>query len=535
MNSNIFYTESKTAKNGSIVPVLADGKFFFSAYNPERDIQFYAADPSVKTSGFILAGGLGDGKHIQALLEANPTAVVMVLEYNRETLEYLFSSIINKSELIHNSRVFFTTPETLCTDIKNTYIPVLQGSFLYHPVKSWQLAFDENCSFPLKNAIQDTLNDIAADYATQARFGKLMHINVLKNLKLLSSACRSGTLFKESEILTFDKNAEHKEAAVIGAGPSLDETMPILSHYRSRFYIIATDTAYRTLCRNNIIPDMVVTLDGQESSISHFLGIVSSKTVVAADICANATATRHLYEKGCRLWFFTTGHPLGTLVNSWYKTRSNFKQQESHENLLRSYYAGFGTVLSAATDIAIKAGFNTIRFFGADFAYKSGKPYTRGTYLDDKFITDANRFVTAENAFCSLCFRTNLSKTDSGFTTPLLSSYKDNLCSFINSKNLVFDFVTSGTKLPENNLDNSAKSEFHQKKDVQISKQQENGKAFFDYEDFIRFFIESLENHDSTMLYSVLPFATWLKEKEKNADISDIYTKAAALTALLRS
>ncbi|MCR4715322.1 MAG: DUF115 domain-containing protein [Treponemataceae bacterium] len=535
MSSNIFYTESKSAKNGSIVPVLANGKFFFSAYNPERDIQFYAAAPSVKTSGFILAGGLGDGKHIQALLETNPDAIVMVLEYNKETLEYLLSSIIRKSGLIHNPRVFFTTPETLCADIKNTYIPVLHGSFLYHPVKAWQLAFDESSSFSLKNAIQDTLNDIAADYATQARFGKLMHINVLKNLKLLSVAERSGTLLRESEIFTFAKNAEFKEAAIIGAGPSLDETMPILLKERNRFYIIATDTAYRTLYRNKITADMVVTLDGQESSISHFLGIVSSETVVAADICANAGATRHLYEKGCRLCFFTTGHPLGTLVNNWYRTHCDFKQQKANKNLLQPYYAGYGTVLSAATDIAIKAGFKTIRFFGADFAYKSGKPYTRGTYLDDNFIPTANRFVTAENAFCALCYRTKLSKTDSGFTTPLLSSYKDNLCSFLDSQNPFFDFVSSDTKLSENNLDNSTKSGFHQKKDAQISKHHENVNVFFDYDRFIRFFIEGLKSHDSTMLYSVLPFATWLKEKEKNADISDIYSKAAALTALLRS
>ena len=33
--------------------------------------------------------------------------------------------------------------ETLCTDLKNTYIPVLYGTFLYHPVKSWQLAYEQ--------------------------------------------------------------------------------------------------------------------------------------------------------------------------------------------------------------------------------------------------------------------------------------------------------------------------------------------------------------------------------------------------------
>ena len=89
------------------MPVLANGKSFFSEYNPERDIQFYAAAPSVKDSGFILVGGLGDGNHIHALLSANPAAYIMVLEYNKETLDYLFESGICDRERIHSCRTSF--------------------------------------------------------------------------------------------------------------------------------------------------------------------------------------------------------------------------------------------------------------------------------------------------------------------------------------------------------------------------------------------------------------------------------------------
>ena len=111
MSPNIFYIESKTAKNGSIVPVLADGKAFFSQYNPERDVQFYATAPSVKESGFILVGGLGDGSHIHALLNTNKTAYIMVLEHNKETFEYLFEKGICSREIKNNPRVSFTKPK----------------------------------------------------------------------------------------------------------------------------------------------------------------------------------------------------------------------------------------------------------------------------------------------------------------------------------------------------------------------------------------------------------------------------------------
>ena len=538
MSPNIFYTGTKIAKTGKDIPVLFNGRTFFSEYNPERDIQFYANVPVVKESGFILVAGLGDGSHIHVLLNENPTAFLLVLEYNKKTLEYLFESRICSPDLRNNPRISFTTPETLCTDLKNTYIPVLYGTFLYHPVKAWQLAYEQIESKTsgggnsLKDMIQETLHDIAADYATQARFGKLMHTNILKNLKLLSE--NAGTCVSEAEICTFVAQNDCKEAAVIGAGPSLDESMSVLRQNRNRFYIISTDTAYRTLYRNGINADMVVTLDGQNTSISHFMGIDSSETIVAADICANAAAARNLMEKGHKLYFFITGHPLGTLVNSWYKSdcapsvTPGANGAPSDAPLLPLYTAGCGTVLSAAADIAVKAGFRSIRFFGADFAYKSGKPYTRGTYLDDTFLSGCNRVVPEETSFCALCYRTELTKTDSGYTTPLLASYKNYLISYIETHNASFSFVKSGSNLPE------SKAKSFEKQVSQLSVQKKSHLPF-DYEKFISFFIDGLKNNDKSLLFSILPYATWIKEKEKNADIKDIFAKAVEITALRRS
>ena len=550
MSPNIFYKESKTAKNGSTIPVLSNGKSFFSEYNPERDIQFYAAAPSVKDSGFILVGGLGDGSHILALLKANPSSYVMVLEYNKETLDYLFESGICSREIQNNPRVSFTTTENLSESLKNTYIPVIHGSFLYHPVKAWQLAYEQNTSdessgrLSIKDMIQSTLKDIAADYATQARFGKLMHTNILKNLKLLSED--AGKCVSEADIRAFAEANADKEAAVIGAGPSLDETRPLLKQNRNRFFIIATDTAYRTLYRNGIKSDIVVTLDGQNASLSHFLGIVSPETVVAADICANTAAARYLYEQGCRLFFFTTGHPLGTLVNTWYRAQQETDaipiatcahqtaerpQNETSTPLLPVYTAGCGTVLSAAADIAVKAGFKKIRFFGADFAYKSGKPYTRGTYLDDTFSKTSSRIIPQENSFCSLCFRTELTPSENGYTTPLLSSYKSSLKSYIASQDALFDFVSDSSTFPSLSPLDTIKSTYQNKKG---KKNKQNKISLFNFNEFISYLLDKLENQDSALLYSLLPFATWLKEKNKNADIKDIYMKAAKLTALHR-
>ena len=517
MSLNIFYTGTKETKTGKSVPVLSNGKTLFSEYNPERDIQFFSGTKEVQESGFILIGGLGDASHISAVLEKNPSATIMVLEFNSETIDFLFSNGICSKNILQNNRILLTTPQTLCTDIKNNYIPIIHGTFLYHPVKSWQLQYDSTSSKSLKDELNETLHDIASDYATQARFGKLMFVNILKNIALLSKLTERESC---SLIQSIASTASDKEAAVIGAGPTLDESIKLLKKYSERFFIISTDTAYGTLYHNGIKPDVVVTIDGQISSIAHFIGIDSSKTTVAADICANAAAARHLYKQGCKMRFFTTGHPMGTLVNDWFRTVS-----KDGSNLLPVLSAGSGTVLSAAADLAVKAGFGTIRFFGADFAYKSGKPYTRGTYLDAIYSSSSMRLAPLENSFCSLCYRTELTEKDGKFTNSLLSSYKQSLGSYIASHSEAFSFEASSDKLQA----------LETKQNIRTQEKSPSPSHNFSYKDFFDFFIANLENKDKNMLYSLLPFATWLKEKEKNADINDIYTKAAELAALRRS
>lgn len=516
MNSTIFYTGTKKAKNGSSVPLLSNGKTLFSEYNPEREINFYAEAAEVNKSGFILIGGLGDGSHIEALMSKNPSALIMVLEANKDTIDFLFSRNICREELKKHPKLLFTTPQSLSKDIKNNYIPILQGSFLYHPVKAWQNLYERLSNLSLKELIEETLHDIAADYATQARFGKLMFTNILKNMQVLSKANEGGNILTPEALC---KNITNKEAAVIGAGPSLDESIKSLKKNKDNFFIISTDTAYRTLLKNEIKADLVVTIDGQASSTAHFLGINAPDTPVAADICANAAAARYLYRQGCPMLFFTTGHPLGSLINDWYK-----REAKTDAELLPLLNAGFGTVLSAAADLAIKAGFTKIRFFGADFAYASGKPYSRGTYLDDLFLMKAARTIPSESLFCTLCYRTELIKKGSKYSTALLDSYRRSLESFISTHSQSFYFEADNVSIKE-----IEKNPMADNKNTFLSALSFNYNAFYD------FFIGRLNDSDKEVLYSLLPFATWLKEKEKDADINDIYNKAAKLTALHRS
>ena len=88
-----------------------------------------------------------------------------------------------------------------------------------------------------------------------------------------------------------------KIAAIIGAGPSLDETILKLKYNTKKYFIISTDTAYPILCKNEIIPDVVTSIDAQIYSREHFIGIKnfkSSKTIFLLDLCCNKTIAKQL-------------------------------------------------------------------------------------------------------------------------------------------------------------------------------------------------------------------------------------------------
>ena len=98
----------------------------------------------------------------------------------------------------------------------------------------------------------------------------------------------------------FHKNFEidnNKTALVIGAGPSLEESIKFLKENNDNIFIISTDTSYPTLLKHKIIPQVVVSIDAQIFSREHFIGInkeIIKNTIFLFDLCANSSIIKKL-------------------------------------------------------------------------------------------------------------------------------------------------------------------------------------------------------------------------------------------------
>ena len=405
--SDSCYSAPVIAKNNELVPLLKDGKALFSIYNPAKDADNFLKDINFDENQFIAVSSLANAQHLtKALNFAN--IHILIIEKNAESIADLFN-YFDFVRFLNNKNFSLCTLNDLEETFKNSYIPQLHGKFLHLALRPWA-QYNAETEEKIQIILKNCLEHISADYSVQAHFAKIWQRNILRNIKTLSQINQEN----------FDFPTE-KKAAIIGAGPSLDESIDFLKINRKNYFIIATDTAWRILLQYNISADAVVTIDGQNISYRHFMDKFPNKeTCFVIDLCAHPTVAEKALKNGNRIQFVASNHPLCTFIRQ-YAAQKNFYFPPEIDTTS-------GTVTIAALDFAVKCGFTEIELFGADFAYTKSKPYAKGSYLDSTFENASTLLSSKETLFNALMFRTPvIRKNNTTVTTAVLNRYAKSL------------------------------------------------------------------------------------------------------------
>jgi len=393
----------KKSRTGHLIPIYEiNGKErpLHSAIDPIKEgLRYYQ---NSNANGYVIFLGLGAAYHILPFLKQSDISEILIIDKDISIFKTILSNI-DLSQFILNRRVKFlidSDSETVKKYLLANYLPAVSGNLHILNLRS---RFDQEKEYFLniRLGIKDLLNQLSEDFSVQSHFGKRWFINTLANMKTAQNV----------------KNVlpPIKRALITGAGPSLESQLPLLKKYRSDSFLIATDTSLTFLLKNDVTPDLVISIDCQHITYHHFLSGYPKDIPLVLDLASPSWLTR----LSNNIVFFTSGHPFSQLVN--HKWRS-----------FPFIDTSGGNVSHAAISLADKLGAKEILLFGVDFSYPKGKSYARGTYLYPYFISKSNRFNTAENSFVSFIFfnkHTLSNKKEYGisYTTTPMISYKKRL------------------------------------------------------------------------------------------------------------
>jgi hypothetical protein len=206
-----------------------------------------------------------------------------------------------------------------------------------------------------REVLKRILFGVRANAHARKQFAPRYLLNAIRNIPAIVTG---------RDVRTLTDAYKGLPAIVAGAGPSLDNAIAQLRELKGRALLIACDTALRPLLHAGIAPQLVVGLDPSTANARHFLELPEcDDTWLVAESALDRTATS-VFD-GRTLWFRVANHHPWPWLNE--------------QGIDVGKIDVWGSVLTAAFQVACLAGCDPIVFVGADLAYTGIRPYARGT------------------------------------------------------------------------------------------------------------------------------------------------------------
>ncbi|HTV03198.1 MAG TPA: 6-hydroxymethylpterin diphosphokinase MptE-like protein [Luteitalea sp.] len=309
--------------------------------------------------------GVGLGFAIDDVLARRPDARIAALELAPELLA-AFCERRDWSALLASRQLVVAAAPGYALDLSSWDDDVLADAplVIVHPV----IARERVDAFAAAHdAWRQALFERRANAGARRAFSALYVRHTLANAPRLTT---------ESDVAALNGVGAGTPALICAAGPSLDRLLPAIARHRTRLLIIAVDTTVRPLTHAGIEPDLVVAIDPTTLNGRHLVDLPRLRhahLVTEASVdprAVNAFAGRVFFARVGRFhpwpWLEAHGASCGQ-VQVW------------------------GSVLTAACQLAIRLGCGPIMLGGTDLAYTDGQPYCRHTTFEADWEAQAER------------------------------------------------------------------------------------------------------------------------------------------------
>ncbi|HLJ19215.1 MAG TPA: 6-hydroxymethylpterin diphosphokinase MptE-like protein [Stellaceae bacterium] len=299
---------------------------------------------------FLIIFGVGLGHHVMELARRTEARWLILVEPNLDLIKHSFHALDWAALLARfgtdNGGVYLVTdPDPtrmvhgIVSRVAEHGIPFIDGAWVFTHYPFWSFA-----------EARARLHD-AAQYAFVNRgFFE-------DEIKMMTNAVANFTAGRFWLIEGRPRLQRPETVAIVGAGPSLDESIPTLKRIRDRIVLFSGGTALRPLLRNGIVPDFHCELENVPVVVDVLKEAGKYGDLSQIRLIASATVDPRVPPMFRESWFF-------------------FRDSVSSSMLLTGglhiLSGAAPTCVNTAMAAATTLGFTEIAFFGTDCGTRVG-------------------------------------------------------------------------------------------------------------------------------------------------------------------
>ena len=353
---------------------------FNSLYSPTNETEYLLKSINVKTyTPVVCIFGIGTGILIEKILKKiSGDSIIIIYEPDKKIMEYCKNAAL-ATDSSYEERKIYERIERIVSDkrvhmyvendhttsfqvILESYIDYLGIAGFVHLINcGYAEAYSSSCIYFYRE-LEDFRVRLLANKNTELRFMDEYIDYSFRNVQL----CKKLTLASELKKIVHN----NIPAVIVSAGPSLDKNVEELRKVKGHFFIVAVDTALKSLLKRDIIPDLWITIDPQKP-VEFF------KDERSYDIpCAfKSTANADILKNVKKVFLLDGGRGyIEYLI-------------ESLGIELADQYGSGGSVATASFAFLYSLGVKNIILIGQDLAYFGDSSHADGVYDGFDFET----------------------------------------------------------------------------------------------------------------------------------------------------
>lgn len=356
--------------------------FLHSVSQPQKEadrfLNSFSTLPRPTVQVFI---GLGALHLVDRLVERPDSSVAYIFW---EPLESVFhcsdwqSKIENLTGKFNSAKIrtLFLGPREKTENLEEfrTFLRELGENWTYSTAvfPSYARLFGESLVQDFKTKLESAIN--VSNQSTKQHFERTWTYHYLRNTMSIHCTLIDKLDFSPLPLL------------FTGASPGLEMEIELIKAHRKKFVLLAGDTSLPFLLSNEVVPDLILSLDTGRGTLFHF-----SKGLPAdIPILTWFGGSPHLFELPNPKWVFRTTYPMDQVLHHSLSSDSKFSWREWKNPGLNQ--------ATFAKELAFGSGSREFLYAGVSFLQESGRSHCRGTGYEFYHLPRVNRNLSLEKS-----------------------------------------------------------------------------------------------------------------------------------------